>query len=82
MAAVCHRVGKNDKKFDNKSKGDDCHHGVYDNNNNNWNETQSTDIRYWRMSKHKHKEAQIVNIVKSYQILFKKLKYQQRLGKK
>jgi hypothetical protein len=34
------------------------------------------------MSKHKHKEAQIVNIVKSYQILFKKLKYQQRLGKK
>jgi hypothetical protein len=35
MAAVCHRVGKNDKKFDNKSKGDDCHHGVYDNNNNN-----------------------------------------------
>jgi len=26
------------------------------------------------MSKHKHKEDQIVNIVKSYQILFQKLK--------
>ena len=33
MAAVCHRVGKGDKKFNNNSKDDDCHHG--DDNNNN-----------------------------------------------
>ena len=83
MAAVYHRVGKDDRKFDNNSKDDDCHHGDDDNNNNNiWRETQSIDIRYCRTSKHKHKENQIVNIFESYQILFKKLKYQQRFWKK
>jgi len=55
-------------KIDNDIE-DDFHHGDDDNNNNNWSETQSNDIRYYRMSKHKHKEDQIVNIVKSYQIL-------------
>jgi hypothetical protein len=33
-AVVCHRVGKDDKKFHNNSKDDDCHHGDGDNYNN------------------------------------------------
>jgi hypothetical protein len=34
MAAVYHRAGRDDKKFDNNGEGDDCHDGD-DNNNHN-----------------------------------------------
>jgi len=72
MAAVYHRVGW--QNFDNNNEDDDCHDGDDVNNNNNNNnsnrsEKQSTDNRYCIMSKHKHKEDKIVNIVRSYQIL-------------
>lgn len=81
MAAVCHRVAKDDRKFNNIGEDDDCDYGE-DDNDNSWNETQNTNNRCCRISKHKQKEEQIVHIFKSYQILIQKLKHQQILWKK
>ena len=69
MVAVSYHVGW--QNVDNNNEDDDWNDGddVNNNNINNRSETQSMDYRYYRMSKHKHKEDKIVNTVKSYQIL-------------
>jgi hypothetical protein len=56
------------REDDDNDDGDDVNNNN-NNNNSNRSEKQSTDNRYCIMSKHKHKEDKIVNIVRSYQIL-------------